>query len=107
MPFVKDIRKTVTDTTPVYAAVGATDLAVEKVREARARAAAVRANLAVDALQAKATDRATKVADRAQQVPALVLNRSLVLAGQAQESYADLATRGQSLVQRVRTQKAT
>src|SRR5512132_377690 len=38
MALVADIKKTVTDTTPVYAAVGATDLAVEKVRHARVRA---------------------------------------------------------------------
>src|SRR6476620_8319665 len=37
MALVADIKKTVTDTTPVYAAVGATDLAVEKVRHARVR----------------------------------------------------------------------
>ena len=34
MAFVADIRKTVTDTTPVFAAVGLADLAVEKVRAA-------------------------------------------------------------------------
>ena len=44
---VKDIRKTVTDSTPVYAAVGATDLAVEKVRDARARMISARADLDV------------------------------------------------------------
>jgi len=38
MTFVKDIRKTVTDATPVYAALGVTDLAVERLRDARARA---------------------------------------------------------------------
>ena len=42
MALVADIRKTVTDTTPVFAAVGLTDLAVEKVRDARVKATAVR-----------------------------------------------------------------
>ena len=40
MTLVTDIRKTVTDTTPVFAAVGLTDLAVEKVRDARVSATA-------------------------------------------------------------------
>ena len=37
MSVIEDLRKNV-DTTPFFAAVGATDLAVEKVREARLRA---------------------------------------------------------------------
>ena len=45
MTIVKDITKTLTDTTPVYAAVGVTDLAVERLRDARTRAAAVRLDL--------------------------------------------------------------
>ena len=45
MALVDDISKTVTDTTPVFAAVGLTDLAVEKVRDARIRADAVRVDL--------------------------------------------------------------
>ena len=38
MTLVKDIRKNITDTTPVFAAVGVTDLAIERLRDARARA---------------------------------------------------------------------
>jgi heparin binding hemagglutinin HbhA len=37
MSVIEDLRKTV-DTTPLFAVVGATDLAVEKVRHARVRA---------------------------------------------------------------------
>jgi hypothetical protein len=136
MALVAEIRKTVTDATPVLAAVGATDLAVEKVRDARARAAAARVELDPTALQAKATERATSAlelaqaqakdllaqaeaqaknvraqaenaADQAQHVPALALNRGLVLAGKAQESYETLAERGEKLVKRVRSQKST
>jgi len=62
MALVKDIRKTATDPTPVYAAVGVTDLAIERVRKASARAAAVRVDLDVSALQDKAVKRAEKVA---------------------------------------------
>ena len=45
MTLVTDIRRTVTDNTAVYVAVGITDLAVEKVRDARERAAAARAGV--------------------------------------------------------------
>ena len=107
MALVADIRKTDTDNTAVYAAVGLTDLAVEKVRDARVKATAARADLERAKLQAKAQARVTEVAEQAQELPALALNRSLVLAGKAQESYESIATRGEKLVKRVRTQKST
>ncbi|GAA4714982.1 hypothetical protein GCM10025782_09280 [Pedococcus ginsenosidimutans] len=115
MALVADIRKNVIDTTPVFAAVGLTDLAVEKVREARTRAtartSALRAELAADldpaVIQTRAQSRVLGVAEQAQELPALALNRSLELAGKAQESYETVAARGEKLVKRVRTQKAT
>lgn len=107
MTLVNDIRKTVTDTKPVFAAVGVTDLAVEKVREARARALAARADLNVSAMQDKAIKRAEKLAEQAQHVPALTLNQTLEVAGKAQETYAELAVRGHKLVSRIRNQKST
>ena len=107
MALVADIKKTVTDTTPVFAAVGAADLAIEKVREARARAEAARVELSVERLQAKAVQRATEATEQAQQVPALALNRGLEIAGKAAESYGEFAARGEKLVKRVRNQKAT
>ena len=121
MTLVSDIRKTVTDTTPVYAAVGVTDLAVEKVRHARSRAVAARADFHVSALQDKAAkraekvaeqahqvaERAEKVAEQAQQIPALALNQTLEAAGKAHTTYTELAVRGEKLVTRLRNQKAT
>jgi heparin binding hemagglutinin HbhA len=114
MTLVKEIRKTVTDTTPVYAAVGVTDLAVEMMRDARVRVAAARADLDVNALQdkaialqGKAVKRAEKVAEQAQHMPALALNQTLEAAGKAQQTYAELAVRGHKLVKRIRNQKAT
>jgi heparin binding hemagglutinin HbhA len=111
MTLVNDIRKTVTDITPVYAAVGVTDLAVEKVRDARVRATAVRVDLDVKALQDKAVQRAVKraeqVAEKAQQIPTLALNQTLEVAGKAQETYSELAVRGKNLIKRIRDQKAT
>jgi heparin binding hemagglutinin HbhA len=107
MTLVADITRTVTESTPVYAAVGATDLAVEKVRDARVRAAAARAELTADKIQARVAKRATEVTEQAQHVPVLALNRSLELASRAVDNYESLAARGEGLVKRVRNQKAT
>ena len=111
MALVADIRKNVIDTTPVFVVVGLTDLAVEKVRDARVRATTVGVELTNDlkpsTLQTKAQARVFGVAEQAQELPALALNRSLELAGKAQESYESVAARGEELVKRVRTQKAT
>ena len=111
MALVADIRKNVIDTTPVFAVVGLTDLAVEKVRDARVRATTVGVELTNDlkpsTLQTKAQARVFGAAEQAQELPALALNRSLELAGKAQESYESVAARGEELVKRVRTQKAT
>ena len=107
MTIASDIRKTVTDTTPVYAAVGVTDLAVEIVRDAGVRASAARADFHVSTLQDKAVKRAEKVAARAQHMPGLAMNQTLEAAGKAHQTYADLAVRGHKLVARLREQKAT
>jgi hypothetical protein len=118
MALVADIRKTVTDTTPVYAAVGLTDLAVEKVRVARTRATGVHIDLDPAAIQAKAQARVAEVTDlaqarvaevteQAQELPSLALNRGLVLASKAAESYETFALRGEKVVKRVRNQKST
>ena len=107
MTFVKDIRKTITDTTPVYAALGATDLAVERLRDARARAAAVRLDLDVSAIQDRAVKRLEQVTEQVQQIPADVRSQSLEAAEAVQQTYADLAVRGHKLVTRLRNQKST
>ena len=107
MTLVKDIRNTVTDVTPVYAAVGATDLAVEKVRDAGVRAAAIRVDLDINALQGKVAKRVEKVAEQAQQIPAQVKSQTVEVAGKARQTYSELAVRGEELVKRVRNQKAT
>jgi tartrate dehydratase beta subunit/fumarate hydratase class I family protein len=107
MTFVKDIRKTVTDTTPVYAALGATDLAVERLREARDRAAAIRLDLDVSAIQDRAVKRFEQVTEQVQQIPAQVRNQRVEAAGKARETYTGLAARGEKLVKRVRNQKST
>ena len=107
MSLVKDIRKTVTDTTPVYAALGATDLAVERLRDARTRAAAVRLDLDVSAMQGRAVKGFEKVTEQVQQIPAQVRDQTVEVAGKARETYSGLAVRGEKLVKRVRNQKST
>ena len=117
MSVIEDLRKTV-DTTPFFAAVGATDLAVEKVREARLRADKARADLAVRAEKARvelSTDlapasvqaRATKAVDDAKEIPALAINQTMVFGGKLTEAYDELAARGHKLVKRIQNQKAT
>jgi heparin binding hemagglutinin HbhA len=107
MTLVNDIRNTVTDVTPVYAAVGVTDLAVEKVRDAGVRAASLRLNIDITALQGKTVERFEKVTEQAHQIPAQVRNQSVEVAGKAHQTYSELAVRGENLVKRLRNQKAT
>ncbi len=103
MAFVSELRKSVADATPVYAVVGVTDLAAEKVREARTQAVAARESLtSVDPLKS-----AEKAVKQVQDAPAVALNKTLVLAGKAQETYEALAVRGADLVKRIRTQRST
>lgn len=101
MSLATDIRKSVTDTTPVLALVGATDLVVEKVRGARAQAEQVRAELA------RVDIDVTAIRGTVQHVPVAAVSKSIELAGKAEEAYEDLAARGEALVDRIRRQKAT
>lgn len=107
MAILSELRKTVLERTPAYVAVGATDLAVEKVRQATSRAVELRSELAPAQLQDKAGAQAGKAVEQAQHVPVLALNATLELAGKAQESYDALATRGHELVGRIQRQRAT
>lgn len=106
MSVMTDLKKTV-DTTPFFAAVGATDLAVEKVREARIRAEKARVELSADLAPAKVQARATTLVDGVKEIPAVVLNETLVVGGKVAEGYDELAVRGKKLVTRIRNQKAT
>lgn len=112
------VKKTLTDITPLMAYVGTVDLAVEKVREAREASVARREKLAKEYAPARLQQRATELAEDVKDAPAQVLNRGLELAAKAQESYEggvaqaqaeykDLAKRGAQLVRKVLNQKAT
>ena len=101
MNLVDDIRESAS--TPVYAVVGITDLAVETARKAQARAVQARADLEPAALQ----ERVLRLQTLAQRETIAAVSRSLETAGRAEERYDELAQRGRRLVQRVRQQRAT
>lgn len=127
MSSLNDIRKTVSESTPVLAVVGATDAAFRRARYLIDNASTVQAEVEsrVTKLQERvekavadfdAKQLQTKVADRldpkalqasAQQVPALAVARALELAGRAEAGYEGFAERGKVVVERVRSQKAT
>lgn len=89
MTLVTDLRRSLTDSTPVYAVMGVTDIAVQTVRAARVE---------LDPKQLSA---------RAQRVPATAVTLTLEAAGRAEEAYDDLAVRGKKLVDRIRRQRPT
>ncbi|MFP5333828.1 MAG: hypothetical protein ACLGIV_00790 [Actinomycetes bacterium] len=94
MPITTELKKTAADTG--YAVVGATDLVVERVRQAQARAAALRPELEVK-----------KVSGRVQQAPTVAVTKGLEAAGRVEETYGELSARGKKLVERIRKQRAT
>lgn len=106
------------DVTPVMAAVGMTDLAVEKARELQIKATALSKQLQSDlepsAVQAKVSAAANQLMadmnqliEDIQALPATATTRGMKAAAKVQEGYADLAARGGRLVEKVKGQKAT
>ena len=100
--------------TPLLAVVGATDLAVERVRAAAASAVVVQAQFEarVSAVQADVEKRvsdfdAKALRIQAQELPIKAAGRALEVAGRAEAAYEELAKRGQILVDRVRSQTST
>jgi heparin binding hemagglutinin HbhA len=107
MKVVTEFRKS----TPVLAVVGVTDAAVGALRTAQAdltaRAAKVqdKAVASAEALRSELTP--AKIQANAQNVPNLAITKTLEVAGKAEETYAELASRGKSLVTSVRRRSAT
>jgi heparin binding hemagglutinin HbhA len=105
------------DPTPLFAVVGATDLAVERVRAAAANATAVQAQLSavqaqfearVSAVQKRVSEFDPKtLRDQAQEAPLRAAGRALEVAGKAEAAYEEFARRGKELVERVRSQAGT
>jgi hypothetical protein len=101
-------------TTPLFAVVGVTDLAVERVKAAAAGASAVSAQFEarVSAVQADVEKRVSEFDPKvfraqAQEAPTRAAARALEVASKAEAAYEELAKRGKDLVDRVRTQTST
>ncbi|MFC7486200.1 hypothetical protein ACOCJ7_13205 [Knoellia sp. CPCC 206453] len=93
--------------TPLFAVVGATDLAVERARDARVRADKVRTELKADLAPTAVQKRAETVIEDVKALPTKALNQGVATADQVTKSYEDLAVRGEKLVTRIKNQKAT
>jgi hypothetical protein len=123
MPITDDLRKTLSDPTPLYALAGAGDLAVEKLKTVPEKAAALAADR--QAAQEKATARLTEaqarlveaqakvsetvqslptdlksLQERAQGIALQSVGRAAELAVKAREVYDELAVRGKVVVDR-------
>jgi hypothetical protein len=107
MSVINDLRETVTKNRPVYAVVGVTDLAVQKVREAQHRAAKARTEIDLSTLPSAITLKAQQAQERAQHAPTLLLSKALESAGRAEETYGDLSARGKKLIDRIANQAST
>ncbi len=98
-------------TAPLFAVVGATDLAVQQVRAAAAGASSIQrrfqsdieARLAGVEKRVGALDPKT-LRSQAEQAPTRAVARALEVANKAEAAYEELARRGKDLVDRVYTQ---
>lgn len=115
--FTKDLGKSV-DARPIYAAVGATDLYVEKARQAAARVEefglVVRAEfdkLVADLQPAKVEARTQaafgQVKGAMTAAPEVARIEGVATMERVAHTYSELAVRGEKLVKRIRNQQAT
>ncbi|KJS61273.1 hypothetical protein [Streptomyces rubellomurinus] len=130
MPITDEIKKTLTDPTPLYALAGAGDLAYEKLREVPGRVEALasdpkgaqekaaarfqEAQSLVAGAQAKVTEAVTALPtdlnglqERAQGFALQQVARAVELAVKAREAYDELAERGKVAVEKARPGAAT
>ncbi|MFH9353471.1 hypothetical protein [Kitasatospora sp. NPDC017646] len=127
MPITDEIKKTLTDPTPLYALAGAGDLAYEKLREVPGRVEALAADrqgaqekatarlheaqgllagapaMVTEAVTAFPTDLKV-LQERAQDFALQQVARALELAVRAKETYDELAERGKVVVDKARPQ---
>jgi hypothetical protein len=116
-----EARVPVTERKPVLAVVGATDLAVEKVRAA-VNAGVERAPQLVEGRLGKARNsiqdavgtgglrsvwEGRRLQEGLQRVPAVALGRAITVASRAETEYEQLAVRGRTRVEHLRTQEST
>ncbi|WP_030463278.1 hypothetical protein [Kitasatospora sp. NRRL B-11411] len=128
MPISDELKKTLTDPTPLYALAGAGDLAYEKLREVpaqiealaadrkgtqeRAAAALQDAGAALADAQAKVTEAVNalptdvkELQAKAQEFAMQQVGRALEFAVKAKEVYDELAVRGRTVVDAANTPK--
>lgn len=104
-----DFKAALTHGTPFYAYLGFTDLAVEKVREAGARASenADKTRQEFADLPAKAKDAVEKLRVRIEDAPEAMLDALREAGENIADTYEELATRGEKLIDRIRNQQST
>ncbi|MEV7021163.1 hypothetical protein [Kitasatospora sp. NPDC093558] len=125
MPITDELKKTLTDPTPLYALAGAGDLAYEKLREVPGKVEALaadrkgaqeKAGARLQEAQAKIAEAQAKVTEtvttlptdfkalqeRAQDFALQQVGRAVELAVKAKETYDELAERGKVVVERTR-----
>ncbi|MGV9268926.1 hypothetical protein ACWDRR_30155 [Kitasatospora sp. NPDC003701] len=123
MPITDEIKKTLSDPTPLYALAGAGDLAYEKLREVPGKVEALaadrkgaqdKASAKLQEAQARLVEAQAKVAgtvttlptdlkvlqERAQSFALQQVGRAVELAVKAKEAYDELAERGKGVVER-------
>lgn len=98
-------------TTPLFAVVGVTDLAVERVRAVQAqfeaRVAAAQAGVEKQINEFDPTMLRAQAQDVPNKAAAFALTQASRATTRAEATYGELARRGRSLVERIRTQQAT
>ncbi len=100
MSLKQDFQESLKDPRPLYAMVGATDLVVEKLRDAGTKAAHDAPHL--KDIEDKAVSDATRVVRGVRRVPSIALNQTLDVLVRAHEQYEDLAERGSKVVKEQR-----
>jgi hypothetical protein len=101
MTVATDLKKTAAETG--YAVVGLTDLAVERMRTAQQRAAALRVELE----RVEPAEELKKIQARVQQLPTTAVSAGVEAATKAEATFGELAGRGKVLVERLREQRST
>lgn len=90
MPITDELRKNLTNPSPLYVAAGTADLAMQKLRELPAT---------MDRLRAEAPERLPKLREQAQSMALQGVGIALEYAVKARETYDELAERGRVLVE--------
>lgn len=97
MPVTEDLRKTLTDPTPLYFAAGTADLAAEKLREVPELWEKLRER-APQRLETVRTSELARLREQAQTLALQGVGLAVEYAVKAREAYVELADRGRGAV---------